>query len=160
MGKTVIVSCKTLENELTEAVKECGCDYEIHWIESGLHNYPAKLNQVLQETFDSIEGAERILLAMGYCGNSIENVRTGDFTLIIPRVDDCISFLLGSCKNRIEISRAYGTYFLTEGWLKGERNIWKEYEYSIQKYGEKTGNEIFKMVLGNYRARAGLDTGC
>ncbi len=160
MGKTVIVSCKTLENELTEAVKECGCDYEIHWIESGLHNYPAKLNQVLQETFDSIEGAERILLAMGYCGNSIENVRTGDFTLIIPRVDDCISFLLGSCKNRIEISRAYGTYFLTEGWLKGERNIWKEYEYSIQKYGEKTGNEIFKMMLGNYRTLALLDTGC
>ena len=80
--------------------------------------------------------------------------------MIFPRVDDCISLLLGSCKRRMEISREHGTYFLTEGWLKGERNIWKEYEYTMDKYGEETGKEIFSMMLGNYRSLALLDTGC
>lgn len=157
--ETVIVGCKTLENELLRAVEETGCGYEILWIESGLHNYPKKLNQVLQETLDGC-GANRVLAAMGFCGNSIENISTGDYTLIFPRVDDCISLLLGSCKRRMEISRAHGTYFLTEGWLKGERNIWKEYEYTMEKYGEETGKEIFSMMLGNYRSLALLDTGC
>ncbi len=157
--ETVIVGCKTLENELLRAVEETGCSYEILWIESGLHNYPKKLNQVLQETLDGC-GARQVLAAMGFCGNSIENISTGDYTLIFPRVDDCISLLLGSCKRRMEISREHGTYFLTEGWLKGERNIWKEYEYTMDKYGEETGKEIFSMMLGNYRSLALLDTGC
>lgn len=157
--KTVIVGCETLENELLQAVRETGCEYEIRWIESGLHNYPKKLNQVLQETLDGCE-AETVLAAMGYCGNSIENISTGDYRLIFPRVDDCISLLLGSCKRRMEISREYGSYFLTEGWLKGERNIWKEYEYTMDKYGEEMGKEIFQMMLGNYRSLALLDTGC
>ncbi len=157
--ETVIVGCKTLENELLRAVEETGCSYEILWIESGLHNYPKKLNQVLQETLDGC-GARQGLAAMGFCGNSIENISTGDYTLIFPRVDDCISLLLGSCKRRMEISREHGTYFLTEGWLKGERNIWKEYEYTMDKYGEETGKEIFSMMLGNYRSLALLDTGC
>ena len=157
--ETVIVGCKTLENELLRAVEETGCSYEILWIESGLHNYPKKLNQVLQETLDGC-GARQVLAAMVFCGNSIENISTGDYTLIFPRVDDCISLLLGSCKRRMEISREHGTYFLTEGWLKGERNIWKEYEYTMDKYGEETGKEIFSMMLGNYRSLALLDTGC
>ena len=104
--ETVIVGCKTLENELLRAVEETGCSYEILWIESGLHNYPKKLNQVLQETLDGC-GARQVLAAMGFCGNSIENISTGDYTLIFPRVDDCISLLLGSCKRRMEISRAF-----------------------------------------------------
>lgn len=156
---TIIVGCKTLENELLQAVKETGCTYEIRWIESGLHNYPKKLNQVLQETLNGC-GAGRVLAAMGFCGNSIENISTEDYTLIFPRVDDCISLLLGSCRRRMEISREHGTYFLTEGWLKGERNIWKEYEYTMEKYGEETGKEIFQIMLGNYRSLALLDTGC
>ena len=52
------------------------------------------------------------------------------------------------------------TYFMTEGWLKGERNIWKEYQYTIEKYGEDTGKEIFNMIIGNYKSLALLDTGC
>lgn len=156
---TIIVGCKTLENELLRAVELCGCSYEICWIESGLHNYPAKLNRVLQETVDACQ-ASTVLAAMGFCGNSIENIRTGDFTMIFPRVDDCISLLLGSCQKRMEVARKYGAYFLTEGWLKGERNIWKEYEYTMEKYGEESGKEVFRMLLGNYRTLALLDTGC
>lgn len=157
---TIIIGCKTLENELLQAVTDCSCNYEIRWIESGLHNFPRKLNTVLQELLDDCQGFSRILLAMGYCGNSIAGLRTRDFTLIIPRVDDCISLLLGSFQNRAALTKGEGTYFLTDGWLKGERNLWWEYKYTLDKYGEEVGKEIFQTMLRSYKSLALLDTGC
>jgi len=94
---------------------------------------------------------------MGFCGNALAGLDSKDMTLIIPRFDDCISLLLGSCKTK---ATSLGTYFMTDGWLKGERNIWREYEYTMQKYGEETGKMIFDMMLGHYNTLALLDSGC
>lgn len=49
---------------------------------------------------------------------------------------------------------------MTEGWLEGERNIWKEYEYTVNKYGSQLGQEIFDTMFHNYRNLALIDTGC
>lgn len=156
----VIISCKTIENELLAAMKETNCQYEVRWIESGLHNVPKKLHRKLQEMLDGCEGADTVLLAMGLCGNSVQGLTTGSFQLVVPRVDDCISLLLGSTKTRTAFSRQTGAYFLTDGWLKGERNIWKEYEYTRSKYGEELGQEIFDAMFSHYRTLALVDTGC
>ncbi len=159
MEEIKLIACKTIENELHYSMKQTGCQYEICWFESGLHNYPKKLHRRLQETLDSCGDCETVLLAMGFCGNSIVGLKTGKSRLIIPKVDDCISLLLGSSANRQALS-AHDTYFMTEGWLKGERNIWKEYEYTMEKYGEETGKEIFDMMFQNYHALGMVDTGC
>jgi Protein of unknown function (DUF1638). len=156
----MIIGCQTLKNELNQALEDCGCRYDVSWIESGLHNTPNKLHDSLQHILDSTEDYQRVLMAMGYCGNSLTGLRTGNYTLIVPRVDDCISLLLGSHKNRMNLTRGDNTYFMTDGWLKGERNIWREYEYTINKYGEETGKIIFDMMLGNYKSLALLETGC
>jgi len=156
----VIVGCKTLENELNRAIMECGCSFEVKWVESGLHNVPKKLNAALQELLDSLSGYTNILFAMGYCGNSLSGLKTSDATMIIPRVDDCISLLLGSCEARTSISGGLGMYFMTEGWLRGERTIWHEYQYTLEKYGQETCDEIFDMLFGNYKSLIMLDTGC
>jgi hypothetical protein len=58
---------------------------------------------------------------------------------------------------RINAKRA--TYFLTAGWLRGERNIYVEYEYAIKKYGEELGMGIMSTMLANYKELALLDTG-
>ena len=158
--KTLIISCKTLENELNRAMAECDCAYEVKWVESGLHNVPKLLTEALQELLDASPGYERILIAMGYCGNALAGLKTNEATMIIPRVDDCITFMLGSFARRTELAGGHGVYFMTEGWLRGERTIWHEYLYTIDKYGEKTGEDIFKMMLSNYTTLAMLDTGC
>lgn len=158
--KIIIVGCQTLQNELERAMEITGCNYEVRWVESGLHNYPQKLNHVLQEILNDCNDASVVLMAMGYCGNSVAGLTSGDFTLILPRVDDCITLLLGSQHNRITASGGMDTYFLTDGWLKGERNILREYEYAIEKYGEKRGNRIFRAMIGHYKTLALLDTGC
>jgi len=156
--KTIVVACQTLESELEQAFKRTSVSHPVLWIESGLHNTPKKLRVKLQETLDGIE-ADRVLLTMGFCGNSVQGIKVGAFELILPRVDDCISLLLGSVKERTEISGKYSAYFLTDGWLRGERNLWVEYQHALDKYGEEQAQVIAKMMYGHYRTLGLLDSG-
>lgn len=157
--ETLIISCKTLENELSSAMAKCECTYPIKWVESGLHNVPKNLTKVLQALLNESDDYDRILLAMGYCGNSLGGLELGAATMIVPRVDDCITLMLGSFARRSELG-AHGIYFMTEGWLRGERTIWHEYQYTVEKFGQETTDELFKMILANYNTLAMLDTGC
>jgi len=157
---TAVIACRTIEDELTALVQRTGCPHTLIWIEAGLHNDPVKLHNRLQQELDGCEGVyDTVLLCMGTCGNSVKDLNTGSFSLILPRVDDCITLLLGSMDTR-RIANSAGTYFMTEGWLRGERNIWKEYEYAIQKYGEKRGKRIFEVMFANYHHLKLVDTGC
>lgn len=158
--KTLIVGCRTIENELEKTIQKTGVEYDVVWVESGLHNVPKMLNAAIQDILDKTTGYSLALLAMGYCGNSLSGLCSSDKILIIPRVDDCISLLIGSYKKRIAVADSASTYFLTPGWLKGERTIWHEYEYSLEKYGKETADSIFEMMLGHYKYLALLDTDC
>ena len=155
---TVIVSCRTLETELELARRQTGVRCPVRYLESGLHNTPAKLNARLTELFSELT-ADRVLLAMGYCGNAVSGLRAGDFELIVPRADDCITLLLGSHARRMRTGKELAAYFLTEGWLRGERNIWTEYRYTMEKYGEEVGRMITDTLFSTYRTLALLDTG-
>lgn len=155
--KTVIVTCRTLEDELHAALLKSGRDYPVIWLESGLHNTPQKLTARLQEELDKIE-ADRVLLAMGFCGNAVAGIH-GNFEIILPRVDDCISLLLGSVERRMEIAREHAAYFFTEGWMRGERNIIVEYEHTLEKYGEEMTETIMEMMYAHYRTLAILNCG-
>lgn len=155
-----IIACKTIYDELSSLVQRTGCTHDVIWIEAGLHNNPQLLHNRLQEELDKCEGKyDTVLLCMGTCGNSVAGLKAGSFTLVLPRVDDCISLLLGSMDKRRELNGT-GTYFLTDGWIRGERNIWREYEYVVSKYGEKRGRKIFNMLFANYKYLKLLDTGC
>ena len=153
--ETVIISCRTIELEVLKAMRETGLDCPVFWVDSGLHDRPKKLHIALQELLNDIQ-ADRVILALGFCGNSIEGLTSGKYELLFPKVDDCISLLLGSMSNRRNYER---TYFLTRGWLEGERNIYEEYKHTIKRYGPEVGGEIMEMLLGQYRDLAILDTG-
>ena len=155
-----IIACRTIEDELACAQGACGAELPVFWLESGLHNTPKKLRTRVQEAVDQAQeaGYGRLLLAMGFCGNSVEGVKLAGAQLVMPRADDCITLLLGSFLRRKALEAQGGTYFMTKGWIEGERNIWKEYRYAIDKYGEETGREIFEMMFGNYRRIGILDT--
>lgn len=158
MMKTVIVSCRTLEDEVNVAKGKCGCTFPVKWIESGLHNTPKKLTARLQTVLDDID-ADRILLAMGYCGNSLIGLHTGNSEVIVPRVDDCISLLLGSTERRKQLSEELSAYYMTSGWFRGERNICVEYQYTVDKYGQEAAESIMDMMYCHYSTLALLDNG-
>lgn len=157
--KTIILACNTIRDEFEQAAFETGCDYPFRWVESGLHLRPESLRHRLQEELDSINEADRVLLGFGYCGNSVIGLNSRKYELVIPRVDDCISMLLGSKKNRELYSKSGGIYFLTKGWLEGEFNIWKEYEATLARFGAETTTRIYQKMLAHYQFLGLIDTG-
>ena len=92
---TVLIACNTIRDELEKAARETEFRHPIVWIESGLHLFPASLRRRLQEELDRLHDVERVLLAFGFCGNSVIGLASRDYELIFPRVDDCITLLLG-----------------------------------------------------------------
>ena len=155
---TAIIACKTIEDELRHAMAHTGTDWPVVWLEQGLHNVPDMLRSALQTALNDVR-AQRVLLAMGFCGNAIRGVEVPVAELIIPRVDDCISLLLGSVQRRLEVSREHAAYFFTEGWLRGERNIWVEHLHMLEEYGEELTEELEKDMFGHYKTLGLLDCG-
>ncbi|BCV22377.1 DUF1638 domain-containing protein [Moorella sp. Hama-1] len=147
----VIVACQTISDEVNKVLAETGIKYPVIWIESGLHNYPEMLKKKLQEQVGRIANVENIILAFGSCGNSLLGLASPNARLIVPRVDDCISLLLGSVARRVLLTRKVGTYFLTRGWMVYENNIVREYERCVERYGEERARRVMKSIMGHYR---------
>lgn len=157
--RAAILACQTIKEELRLALKDTGVDYPVIYIESGLHNRPAALQQRIQGQLDMIDNVDTVLMGFGFCGNGLLGIKSSAFTIVLPKVDDCIPLLLGSCEARRLISQEMGTYFATKGWLDYEQNILWEYERCVSRYGEQRALRLMKTMLGNYRRFMVIDTG-
>ena len=155
---TVIIACQTIEREVNLALTETGADFSILLVDSGLHNYPDQLGKAIQDQIDKVDNADTILMAFGFCGNGLLGIKSQNARLIIPRVDDCITLMLGSYTTRRKIQKEAGTYFLTKGWLDYERNIITEYEGCIVRYGRERALRVMKTMLKHYRRLMVIDT--
>jgi hypothetical protein len=156
--RQIILACETVKDELNNAMRLENITDEVYWIKSGLHNYPNQLRNEIQSTLDSLTDCNRVITTFGLCGNALIGVKTHDFEMIVPKVDDCISLFFGSVAARLKNAESHGTYFLTKGWLGGERTLWAEYQYSVEKYGDETADSIMSMMLANYKRLGILDT--
>ena len=117
------------------------------------------LRRRLQEELDRIEGVDTVLLAFGYCGNSVVGLNARGCRLVLPRADDCITLLLGSCARRREVSSEVGTYFLTKGWLEHETNLWAEHQAAVRRWGAEKAERIRARMLAHYGRLAVVETG-
>ena len=155
--RRVVLACKTVEEELRPLLPD-GVDF--HSLEQGLHRTPDRLRESLQAELNAIE-ADEILLGYGLCGNGIAGLVAPRSRLIIPRVDDCISILLGSAERyREEFVREPGTYWLSNGWIQhSETDPYREYRRSVAKYGEETALWIAGEMMKGYRRLALIETG-
>jgi hypothetical protein len=156
--RPAILACQTLKDELTLAIQETGVDYPVIYVESGLHNTPELLHKRIQEEIKRIDNVDVILLLFGYCGNSLLGVKSEKAKLVLPKVDDCIPLLLGSCETKKNISKEMGTYFLTKGWIDNENNLFREYERCMERYGQDRTLKIMKIMMGHYKRLMLIDT--
>lgn len=157
--KAIALACETITDEVKLAARETNSTIPICWIESGLHNYPINLKQSIQSEIDRIDNVDAILLLFGYCGNSLLGLVPQKCRLVIPRVDDCVSLLLGGNAQRNTLNEQAMSYFLTRGWLSHENNLWSEYNYCLQKYGPERTRRIYHVMLHNYKRLNVIKTG-
>ncbi len=154
---TVIFACSALEIYVSAAQEKEGTCYPAVFLDKENHMEPKCMRQCILDAEKSLPATvKNVLVAMGFCGGALDSVSFSR-RFVIPRVDDCVSFLFGSCRKKLLWN---DSYFLTEGWLKGETNIWREYRRSLEKYGEAKTRQIFQVLFAHYRRIALLDTGC
>lgn len=157
--RNVLLACKTMQAEIEQILSMKGSIFDsIQWIESGLHNVAERLNQEIAERLSGIREASHVVMGFGACGNALVGITAGNFEMIIPKTDDCISIMLGSYKRKKAIMRQGETYFLTRGWLDGESNIYKEYLFTVDKYGKEMADIIYEDILGQYKNLGVIDT--
>ncbi len=159
MSDTKIIACEMLRPEVEALISESGLDYEVIWIEPALHVTPKRLNQRLQEVFDSLTDCGCALMPFGDCGGALKGLRTGNFETVIPNVDDCLTLLLGSMQRRMQIAKEAPTFFLSLGWIQQKSNIFAAYDDMVKKYGADMAKMLTETMYGNYQRVALIDTG-
>jgi hypothetical protein len=157
--KITFIACKTIEDEVNKVLKDNNISADLHWVEAGLHYQPDKLKETLQQLIDSSDSSDFIVLLFGLCGNALIGLTSRRSTLVVPRVDDCISLMLGGNEQRKAIDAANRAYYFTKGWLRYDINIWHEYKRSVKQYGYGKAKEIFLEMLKHYKNITVIDTG-
>ena len=91
---TVILSCTTLLEYVQQAQKICGTDFPIIELNRQYHIEPSKMKKHILQTLSSLPSdVDTVLVAMGFCGGSWQDVSCSK-TLVIPRVADCVALTL------------------------------------------------------------------
>ena len=149
MNKTKIIACRTLAEEVL-AVLPAGLDYE--FLEYGLHNTPDKLRQQLQQSLDQSPAYTTLLFGYGLCSNGVIDLKAPQQTLVIPRVHDCISLLLGA-RSRYdeEFARYPATYYLSRGWIEQKGDPLSSFYRYCERYGEKNARWVIQEEYKNYQ---------
>jgi hypothetical protein len=144
-----VIACEVIKEELLALGNYE--DVEFEFVSMGLHNYPDKLKVELQRLIDSSVNCEVVILGFGLCGQGAEGLKAVNCPIVIPRVHECIPFIIGSKERYQEIKgNQQGTYFLSGGWAEGEKNLLFEHRRVKEKYGEKKAGNVLKMMFDSY----------
>jgi len=155
----ILVACETIEDEVKAALKSLNLDYEVIWLEGGLHSSPDRLRRHIQGLLDEVDGrCRRLIFTLGHCGGGLSDLSTGDYETVLPLADDCLSLLLGSMNARRKASDP-PTFFLTAGWMRHENSVVTSAGQAVEKYGRARADRLNKMMLKHYKRFGLVDTG-
>ena len=156
--RKLVIACATVIEEMLPLLPS-GVGHRV--LDFGLHTSPAKLRHILQDTVDdSSSQVDTIILGYGLCSQSVIGLHATRCTLVVPRVDDCISIFLGSCSAyRQQFKSEPGTYYLTKGWIEVGDSPFAEYERMVASRGPEFADRVIRLMLNNYTRLALINTG-
>lgn len=151
-----ILACRTLEEEIrTVLPRNVDCEF----LEYALHNTPDELHRQLQKRIDENQGYERLLFGYGLCSNGLADLKTEQQIMVIPRVHDCISLLLGSRRQYdMEFENYPATYYLSKGWIKQKGDPLSGFYKYCEKYGERNARWLISEEYKHYQRVAFIHT--
>lgn len=157
--KTVILACRSLEKEVRLAMSRSGVQLPLTVLNDNNHDIPANLRKNLQQLLDGLEPCGRVLLAFGICGGAMAGLRTHGFELILPRVDDCLSLLMGSMERRQAVLQGGFGIFLTDSWLRNDRSMAAELDRIERRYPPQRASQVIQAMYGKFDSLNVIDTG-
>ena len=145
--KEVILSCPTLKKEIQHILGEYKLDTPVYFLPRRLHADPKELAEYLQNTIDSFDNVDRILICVSGCGGGTAKLKARAAELVIPKTRDCLDLLLSGDDVK-SINRAPNGIFMTESWWttmkEGELNLEKQIAAKGKEAGEAWLRQIFK----------------
>lgn len=105
-----------------------------------------------------VEPVDEVLLALGFCGNALQDLETEQVRLVFPRVDDCVSLLLNRGCPREEIPRDPRHYYLTKGWFSHGSTLKEAFEEWDARYGVEKAAKLRKTMFAGYEQVNLIDT--
>lgn len=175
MAKAYLVCCEILRHEVEHLLAQVKPPPQVCFLRKGYHENPAVLRQQVQKAIDEAPpGASAVLLGYGLCGKGLEGVHARSIPIVIPRVHDCISLLLGSAKAYDEHFAANpGTYYYSPGWVEWGKDaverapsqglgLGKSFEEYAARFGEDNARWLVELQTSwarNYTQAAYISTG-
>jgi len=158
VGRRFVLACATVIEELLPLLPP---EVGHRTLDFGLHSEPSRLRAALQAAIDGLQDScDIVILGYGLCSQGVVGLEPGRCSLVVPRVDDCISIFLGSrSAHREQASREPGTYYLTKGWIEAGDGPFAEYDRVEASYGRPMADRVMARLLGNYTRLALIDTG-
>lgn len=145
--KEVILSCPTLKKEIQHILGEHKLDTPVYFLPRRLHADPKELAEYLQNTIDSFDNVDRILICVSGCGGGTAKLKARAAELVIPKTRDCLDLLLSGDDVK-STNRAPNGIFMTESWWatmkEGELNLEKQIAAKGKEAGEAWLRQIFK----------------
>ncbi|MCI8815071.1 MAG: DUF1638 domain-containing protein [Lachnospiraceae bacterium] len=91
---TVIFACSSLKDYVSAAQETEGTRFPVIFLDKEHHIEPKRMKQrILDAEKELPQTVENVLVAMGFCGGSLDSVSFSR-RFVIPRVDDCVSLML------------------------------------------------------------------
>ncbi len=150
----VVIACRVLQGLLEELLPP-GFSGEVQYLDYGFHRVPQEMVRRLQSELDGLSVPSLVGLGYGLCGNGLHGLEAGRHRLLIPRVDDCISILLGSREEYLrQFQSEPGTYWLSKGWLEAGSDPLREYERYTAEYGKEDADWMMDAQYRHYRRLA------
>ncbi|ATW25815.1 DUF1638 domain-containing protein [Candidatus Formimonas warabiya] len=149
MNNTKIFACQTLEDEILEILPG-NIDHE--FLEYRLHRTPDKLRGQLKKRIEEAEEYDTLLFGYGLCSNGVAGLSSQKHKIVVPRVHDCISLLLGS-RNQYDaqFEKHPATIYLSKGWIKQKGDPMSEFYEYCDKYGEDNARWLIEEEYKNYQ---------
>ncbi len=148
-NRKILIACATI---VEEALPFMPKDMDHRSVDAIFHTNPKKLHAELQKLLNEVSSdKETIILGYGLCSKSVIGLMSTNASLVVPRIDDCISLFLGSQdRYRKLLSENIGTYYLSPGWIKAGATLVEEIERVEKQYGEKNAEIVRYEMLKNY----------
>lgn len=155
---TGILACSALTDYVRAAQKKMGTNYPIIEIDRNNHDRPKLLRSMIEEAIAKFpEDTDTILVAMGACGNCWAGI-SWKGTLVIPRMDDCVTILLHTDDEwHANLKKAGHFYQIDEN--NDHFSLVGMYNRMVERHGEKRAKKISNMMFGNYTNVDIVDTG-
>lgn len=156
------IACQALTREIRLASAYSPHTIDIELLDFGLHCTPDKLRQTIQERIDAGEGRgyDAIILGYGLCSRGTAEIEARSIPIVIPRMHDCITAILGSRRRYNEEFTAHpGTYYYSAGWIERSEGDMRQgfiddakavaeeerYRQYVEKYGEDNAKFLIEQ---------------